>query len=90
MNPEFWAERLQQYPKTVFTKSVPMFSQISLADALNLEDTLNQLGFFRKRNWVGLTKEDIEVCTYTEADCPRDREDVILTTQRILKEKNGG
>jgi len=63
---------------------------ITLEEAVKLEDTLNQLGFFRKRDWVGLTKEDIEVCTYTEADCPRDREDVILTTQQILKEKNNG
>jgi hypothetical protein len=76
--------------EAVFNKPVPMFSQISLEDALNLENTLNQLGFFRKRNWVELTREDIEICTYTETDCPRDREDVILTTQRILKEKNGG
>jgi hypothetical protein len=94
MSPEFWAEQLQQYPKTFLSVSaptpIPMFSQISLEDALNLEGALNKLGFFRKRNWVGLTEEDIEVCTYTETDCPRDREDVILTTQRILKEKNGG
>jgi hypothetical protein len=60
-----------------------------IEETLSFEKTLNGLGFFRKREWVGLTKGDIEICEY-EDDCPREREDVAREAERILKGKNNG
>lgn len=49
----------------------------------NLEETLNATGFYRKKEWVGLTGDEIE-------DLPKDKTwwEIIRAAEEILKEKN--
>ena len=49
----------------------------------NLEETLNAAGFYRKKEWVGLTGDEIE-------DLNKDQTlwEIIRSAEEILKEKN--
>ena len=49
----------------------------------NLEETLNAAGFYRKKEWVGLTGDEIE-------DLPKDKTwwEIIRAAEEILKERN--
>ena len=51
----------------------------------NLEGTLNAAGFYRKKEWVGLTGDEIE-------DLPKGGTwwEIIRAAEEILKEKNSG
>lgn len=52
----------------------------------NLVEILNAAGFYKKKDWVGLTDEELFKCSY-DAD---DREDAMRAVEVKLKEKNGG
>jgi hypothetical protein len=52
----------------------------------NLVGILNSAGFYQKKEWVGLTDEELFKCSY-DAD---DREDAMRAVEAKLKEKNGG
>ena len=54
----------------------------------NLEGTLNAAGFYRKKEWVGLTEE--EATELWERIDDRDSWELIMQVQAKLKEKNSG
>ena len=64
----------------------------------NLEELLNSAGFYRKREWVGLTEEEIWKCNKASGSAVEfhicyEHQNVLDFAESIeekLKEKNGG
>lgn len=55
----------------------------------NLVEVLNAAGFYQKKEWVGLTDEEINSIDFPESGTATMR-DFIRIIETKLKEKNGG
>jgi hypothetical protein len=73
-----------------------MFQQPTKIFGPNLEEILNSAGFYRKREWVGLTADEIWKCNKSKSDsvefhicyAHQNVEDFAEAIEAKLKEKN--